>query len=186
MIKYIIVISVLISSVIFSQDIIHTEKHPTEDYIIYIEYHKKTPKGLVKTKKETYHPNGVMSSELHFKDGKEHGLNRVWYENGQLGVEYSLKNGKQDGKSTSWYPNGVKKIESMYKDGVLDGVSSFWGEGGHERSIILYEEGKIDVESQFGRPDSTKQLNDHQLQEYFQTHKELKEFISKGGYGYRK
>ena len=33
MIKYIIVIPVLIGSVIFSQDIIHTEKDSTDDYI---------------------------------------------------------------------------------------------------------------------------------------------------------
>ena len=40
MIKY-ISISLLISSVIFSQEIIHTEKHSTDDYIVYIEYYRK-------------------------------------------------------------------------------------------------------------------------------------------------
>ena len=69
MIKY-ISISLLISSIIFSQEIIHTEKHSTGDYIVYIEYYRKNSRGLVKTKKETYHPNGVMSSELFFRLGK--------------------------------------------------------------------------------------------------------------------
>jgi len=69
MIKY-VSISVLISSLIFSQEIIHTEKHSTDDYILFIEYYRKNSRGLVKTKKETYHPNGVMSSELFFRLGK--------------------------------------------------------------------------------------------------------------------
>ena len=97
MIKYIIVIPVLIGSVIFSQDIIHTEKDSTDDYIRYIEYYKKSSQGLVKTKKETYYSNGVMSSELHFRFGKEHGLNRGWYEDGSRGFEFSYKDGKLDG-----------------------------------------------------------------------------------------
>ena len=98
MIKY-ISISLLISSVIFSQEIIHTEKHSTGDYIVYIEYYRKNSRGLVRTKKETYHPNGVMSSELFFRLGKIHGLNRGWYEDGSIGFEYSYENGtcsKQD------------------------------------------------------------------------------------------
>ena len=54
--------------------------------------------SIVKTKKETYHPNGVMSSELYFRLGKIHGLNRGWYEDGTIGFEYSYKNGKEDGQ----------------------------------------------------------------------------------------
>ena len=118
MIKYIL-ISVLVSSVMFSQEIIHTEKHSTDDYILYIEYHKKTSKGLVKTKKETYHPNGLMSSELSFKNGKIHGLNRGWYEDGSKGFEYSYKNGKEDGLWISWDYDGNKEFEVIYKEGEL-------------------------------------------------------------------
>ena len=51
MIKY-ISIALLVSSVIFTQEIIHTEKHSTEDYIVYIEYYRKNSRGLVKTKKK--------------------------------------------------------------------------------------------------------------------------------------
>ena len=39
-----------------------------------------------------------MSSELYFRLGKIHGLNRGWYEDGTIGFEYSYKNGKEDGK----------------------------------------------------------------------------------------
>ena len=119
MIKDIVLKFVLTSSVIFSQEIIHTEKHSTDDYIVYIEYYQKTSNGLVKKKKETYHSNGVISSELRFKLGKIHGLNRGWYENGTKGFEYSYKNGKEDGLWISWDYDGNKEFEVIYKEGEL-------------------------------------------------------------------
>ena len=119
MIKYIIVISALISSVIFSQDIIHTEKDSIGDYIRYIEYYRKGSRGLIKTKKETYYSNGVMSSELYFRLGKEHGLNRGWYEDGSRGFEFSYKDGRLDGLSTEWDYDGIKVYEVVYKEGKL-------------------------------------------------------------------
>ena len=119
MIKYIIVISVLIGSVIFSQNIIYTEKDSSDNYIRYIEYYRKGSQGLVKTKKETYYSNGVMSSELYFKLGKEHGLNRGWYEDGSMGFEFSYKDGKLHGLSTEWDYDGNKVSEVIYEDGKL-------------------------------------------------------------------
>ena len=119
MIKYIIVISVLIGSIVYSQEIIYTEKDSTDDYIRYIEYYNKGSRGLVKIKKETYHPNGVMSSELYFRLGKEHGLNRGWYENGSKGFEFSYKDGKLDGLSTEWDYDGIKVYEVVYRKGKL-------------------------------------------------------------------
>jgi len=119
MIKYIIVISVLIGSVIFSQDIIHTEKDSTGDYIRYIEYYRKGSRGLIKTKKETYYSNGVMSSELNFKLGKEHGFNRGWYEDGSRGFEFYYQRGKLDGLSTEWDSDGNKISEVIYEKGKL-------------------------------------------------------------------
>ena len=119
MIKYIIVISVLIGSIIFSQDIIHTEKDSTDDHIRYIEYYRKGSRRIVKTKKETYYSNGVMSSQLYFRLGKEHGLNRGWYEDGSKGFEYSYKNGKEDGLWIEWDYDGNKVSEVIYKEGKL-------------------------------------------------------------------
>ena len=58
-----------------------------------------------------------MSSELYFRLGKIHGLNRGWYEDGTIGFEYSYKNGKEDGKWIEWYSNGQKSIEGTMKNG---------------------------------------------------------------------
>ena len=119
MIKYIFVISVLIGSNMYSQEIIHTEKDSTGDYIRYIEYYRKGSRGLIKTKKETYYSNGVMSSELYFRNGKEHGLNRGWYEDGSRGFEFSYKRGKLEGLSTEWDYDGNKISEVIYEKGKL-------------------------------------------------------------------
>ena len=60
-----------------------------------------------------------MSSELYFRLGKEHGLNRGWYENGGKGFEFSYKDGKLDGLSTEWDYDGIKVYEVVYKEGKL-------------------------------------------------------------------
>ena len=142
MIKY-ISISLLISSVIFSQEIIHTEKHSTGDYLVYIEYYRKNSRGLVKTKKETYHPNGVMSSELFFRLGKIHGLNRGWYENGSIGFEYSYENGKENGSWIEWYSNGQKSIEGTMRDGERDGLWTHYWDDGKKGLEVIYKKGEI-------------------------------------------
>ena len=60
-----------------------------------------------------------MSSELHFRFGKEHGLNRGWYEDGGRGFEFSYKDGKLDGLSTNWDYKGNKVSEVIYNEGKL-------------------------------------------------------------------
>ena len=151
MTKYIL-ISVLISSIIFSKEIIHTIKHPTDDYIVYIEYHKKTSKGLVKTKKETYHYNGVMSSEVYFKLGKKHGLCRGWFEDGSKGFQYSYKDGKEDGLYTFWYMNGQKEKEGSFKIGKKDGLWIYWLKNGEKGYEEIYKGGELISEKYFNSP----------------------------------
>ena len=130
-------------------EIIHTEKHSTDDYIVYIEYYRKNSRGLVKTKKETYHPNGVMSSELYFRLGKIHGLNRGWYEDGTIGFEYSYKNGKEDGKWIEWYSNGQKSIEGTMKNGKRDGLWIHYWDDGKKGLEVIYKEGELISEKDF-------------------------------------
>ena len=149
MIKDLVLKFVLTSSVIFSQEIIHTEKHSTDDYIVYIEYYQKTSNGLVKKKKETYHSNGVISSELRFKLGKIHGLNRGWYENGTKGFEYSYKNGKEDGLWTEWYSNGQKSVEGTMKDGERDGLWTHYWDDGKKGLEVIYQEGELISEKDY-------------------------------------
>ena len=60
-----------------------------------------------------------MSSELYFRNGKEHGLNRGWYEDGSRGFEFSYKRGKLDGLSTEWDYDGNKISEVIYEEGKL-------------------------------------------------------------------
>tara|TARA_B100000965_G_C19296412_1_gene628226 strand:+ start:416 stop:616 length:201 start_codon:yes stop_codon:yes gene_type:complete len=60
-----------------------------------------------------------MSSELYFRLGKEHGLNRGWYEDGSRGFEFSYKDGKLDGLSTEWDYDGNKVSEAVYDEGKL-------------------------------------------------------------------
>ena len=142
-------LSIFFSSIIFPQEIIHSEKHPTDDYILYVEYYIKTSMGLIKKKKETYHSNGVMSSELNYKLGKIHGLNRGWYEDGTIGFEYSYKNGKEDGPWNEWYSNGQKSVEGSMKNGERNGLWTHYWDDGKKGLEVIYKQGRPISEKDF-------------------------------------
>ena len=79
-----------------------------------IAYHKGSP---YTGKSYKLHPNGQKYTETNYKDGKEDGLDVMWFENGQKAMEVNWKNGKQDGLLTTWHEDGQKWIKENYKDG---------------------------------------------------------------------
>ena len=63
-----ILLIVLLLSVGFSQQIIHTETYENGN-IKSITYHKKTRNGIEKVKYEEYYYNGQKKKEYNYKDG---------------------------------------------------------------------------------------------------------------------
>ena len=112
------------------------------------------------------HDNGQKYYERSFKNGKQVGLETLWYKNGQKREEGTLnQNGKHDGLFTSWYKNGQKRLEVNYKDGEkmsetkwysggqklskwsfmggeLDGLETNWYENGQKSSEKTFKDGK--------------------------------------------
>ncbi|MEI7795528.1 MAG: hypothetical protein WCI06_02715 [Methylococcaceae bacterium] len=66
-----------------------------------------------------YYRNGYKKAEIHFKDGKQHGVAKMWYENGQQSNEATFYNGKLEGIATEWLSNGKKNKDRIFKDGKL-------------------------------------------------------------------
>ena len=95
---------------------------------------------MKKTKKQSYglylewYENGVKSSSITYKDGKEDGLAEWWYENGKKSCSTTYKAGKEDGLAEGWYKNGVKSYSTTYKDGKEDGLV---GRVARERGKII-------------------------------------------------
>ncbi|MEN9898888.1 MAG: hypothetical protein RLZZ66_2537 [Pseudomonadota bacterium] len=68
---------------------------------------------------EGYYRTGYKKAEIHFKNGKQEGVAKLWHENGQLSNEANFRNGKLDGLSTEWLKNGKKSKERFFNDGKL-------------------------------------------------------------------
>lgn len=96
--------------------------------------------GLVKY----YLPNGKLTNEVNFKDGKIEGLSRIYYPNGNLEVEVKFKDGRKNGFFKSYYPNGNLKFEKNYKDGKLDGTAKGFYKNGDLEYEKNYKNGKIE------------------------------------------
>ena len=62
-------------------------------------------------------PDGQKEREIHIVNGKQHGLETVWYENGQKRMELNFVNGELNGLATKWYKNGQKRSEANAVNG---------------------------------------------------------------------
>ena len=104
---------VLLLSVGFSQEIIHTETYERGG-LKSITYFKKTQNGIEIIKYEGYHYSGQKKIEYTYK-----GLDRRGY---------PIK----DGLWTEWYDNGQKKSEETWKDGKQIELTE-WDRDGNEQ-----------------------------------------------------
>ena len=150
MIKYIL-ISVLIGSVGFSQEIIHTETYENGS-IDKITYHKKQvfrDEGksidvISPVKMEEYYKNGVLYKvETYSSFPEPYLLSRtVWYKDGQKKYVETYKEGKRFGKWTQWYKNGQKYIEGTFKDSKEEGIHTMWNKDGTMEKQVTFKNGK--------------------------------------------
>lgn len=93
-------------------------------------------------KKETFHSNGIPSTEAHCLKGVLHGEKKTFNENGEpLSVEEYV-HGKLHGKSC-FYKNGLLSVEVHYLDGLKNGLEVHYFDNGQNISQeIFWENGK--------------------------------------------
>jgi len=92
----------------------------------------------------TWHENGQLKSEGHWKDGKFHGIQNIWHRNGQPWWERSWKDGKKDGICRGLNENGQLWWEQHWKDGKEDGIEQCWYENGQLHWERHWKDGKKD------------------------------------------
>jgi antitoxin component YwqK of YwqJK toxin-antitoxin module len=88
--------------------------------------------------------NGQKKETGSYKDGREEGIQIMWYDNGKKLSEVNVKRNEQHGLSTFWYKSGNKKSETNWRDGKPDGLMSSWYENGQRMEKGTYKEGKLD------------------------------------------
>jgi len=69
-----------------------------------------------------YFNNGQPHSEIPYKNGKMHGLEKWWHENGKISSETLYVNGNFYGLSKWWNPNGQLYFEALYKNNIQCGA----------------------------------------------------------------
>jgi antitoxin component YwqK of YwqJK toxin-antitoxin module len=75
-------------------------------------------------------------------DGVLHGVYRSWHANGQLRSETHYRNGVEHGLLRAWHPNGAKALEARFADSELDGPWREWHANGQRSVAIRFEAGK--------------------------------------------
>lgn len=102
---------------------------------------QKAPKGIGEVVR-IYYVNGELAWEIHFLDGKQHGLTKHFYSNGQLRGELNFTHGKANGELIQYYYYGAIKSEEQYQNDLLVGTSKFYTPLGELKKTIRYENGK--------------------------------------------
>ncbi|HUW06600.1 MAG TPA: hypothetical protein VMW01_10080 [Williamwhitmania sp.] len=84
----------------------------------------------------------LISSLYSFGQGGVREFKKFYYPNGVLSSEGYFKNGKPDGFWKTYYVNGVIKSEGLWRNSVLDSTWKFFDNLGNVKSIINYYLGK--------------------------------------------
>jgi len=91
---------------------------------------------------EFYYPNNKIKQQMKtYKNGKLHGLEKIWHIDGKLWVQYNYKNGKLHGLCESWDRNGVLRYKENYKNGKKDGLCEIYDEYNKLKRRETYKDG---------------------------------------------
>ena len=114
-----------------------------------------------------YDDQTILSSVEAYKDGKRHGLSKVYFLNGQVAAEIPYIDGLKTGDFTEYFsdgkvrmegtyqdntytgeyiqyfPNGQPMIKGQYRAAVKDGQWIYYAEDGSIKAQQVYEKGKL-------------------------------------------
>lgn len=68
-------------------------------------------------------------------------IQKTYYRNGQLRERVPVRNGRRHGVVRVWHKNGKRASEEPFKDGLLDGVCRKWNEAGRRLGEYLMFQG---------------------------------------------
>ena len=93
--------------------------------------------------RQIVHDNGVVQSEMFFRDGLKQGIHTYYYRNGVKEEQLSYQMGVLQGARIVWYENGQKSIEAFYEDDKRHGVTTHWSPNGKVTGRYCYKNGNV-------------------------------------------
>jgi TonB family protein len=102
--------------------------------------------GLVKT----FYSNGIIESEINYKDKIREGEAKYFYENGNIKEERNYLNGRVDGLVKIYSDSGKLKEVFVIENGRREGPTNLFDKNGNYLTDIIYEAGKLADQPVFG------------------------------------
>jgi antitoxin component YwqK of YwqJK toxin-antitoxin module len=95
--------------------------------------------------KEDYYPNGVVKSQIPYKNRKIHGIAKEYYENGELKAKTSYKQGVKDGEEVIYweFASLIPKSNILYENGIKNGTAKYYNSEGYLTKEVVWINGKV-------------------------------------------
>ncbi len=135
-------------------------------YTAYFNVGEEIPEFIIPYKEDKiqekaleYFANGKLYSEIPFKDGERHGIEKIFYLNGNLSNELTYVNGKLHGPYKLYHPDGKISETGTYKDDLLQGSYTTYYPDGTLQSEANYLNGSLDGSYTYYDYDGKKYYN---------------------------
>lgn len=109
----IIILIIVYSINIFSQEGIVKSYYPNDTLKSEINYSNNVKQGSAKY----YYPNGRLQSELNYTNGKVEGVVKEYYDNGNVKEVYTIDDGKRNGSVSLFDKSGTYIKDLNYENG---------------------------------------------------------------------
>lgn len=104
---------------------------------------KEAPENAVKNGIITVlRDDGRLHKELSYKDGKLHGLSKIYHPNGKLYLETEWANDKRHGLTKQYFQSGILYSETYYDSGKITGTLKRYHKDGKLRAEMRYKDGE--------------------------------------------
>ena len=90
-----------------------------------------------------YHPEGMLSSEMTYRNGELNGRYLLLSEQGRIEEEGAFKNNELDGSWKQYYDTGSVKLEGVYRIGKRNGSFRLYFPNGMLQEEETYANGRL-------------------------------------------
>jgi hypothetical protein len=88
--------------------------------------------------RQEFYPNGQVQYERSYKNGKSHGLTKMFSQDGTLMQDVVYVNGRKEGLWREYYPSGALKETRIYKNDKVNGIAVRYFENGKPEREMMW------------------------------------------------
>jgi antitoxin component YwqK of YwqJK toxin-antitoxin module len=89
---------------------------------------------------ENYAPNGMLIDSRPYREGKLHGIRRIYDDQGRLQIEENYLHGEFEGPYTAYHENGKVRVSGQYKNNTMDSIWTYFYASGAVREKVAFKD----------------------------------------------